>query len=1083
MITIKIKCSCLPKKELFRDFETHYRIISCVPLDYYPELELNKHGNFSISGSNLDNIQLNQEANLVLTEDNKSKYPASYVMVSYEGVELDEKGEILVDQRYELEILNRLMEASQAKNVNEAYPNFVSLVLNNKQDTIDFKNIKNVGQKRLDLYISKVQSDCKSILFFPAAFENGIASVDDIKSLRTFFKMPDIFLEKIRENPYFVYMNILGYSFEKADKLVLKYYPDFIDSKLRCEYGCLEILKQSELDGDTRINGSLMASEAIKLMPEAKHHMAEVIKNSDLIHFDENSKYTAIEQTYQNELLITENIIDRLKNPRYTPMNWKQYATVDGFELTDEQQKILREVQNNSIIILTGSAGCVDCDTEFFNGEGWKRIADYEQGDKVLQYNQDGSAELVNPERFIKVPCENLWHFETRHGVSQTVCEYHRIIYKTRNNVLKECNIDELKKMHLPKNKNFQGRFITTFNYNKKGIDLTENEIRLICAVMADSHLQNKNTGYCVFHLKKERKINRLIDLFKKNKINYKLNINKETGYYNFYANIPNAEKHFSKKWYNCSKEQMKIILDEICYWDGSFRKTKNGVEYKTYYTSIKSDADFIQFIASCCGIKAQIRIQDNIGEIHVIKNKKYVRKTLCYIVSFSNRNTPGLCSDNRKNFTKTPISEYKTIDGYKYCFTVPSGMIVLRNNNKICVTGNCGKTSSVKALIRMLEGNNYTYTLLSPTGIAAQRLRETTGREASTIHSFLLKGNRNNDFVIVDEASMCSASLVANLFKLIPKTTKIIFICDTAQLPSISAVNVVHDILDSKLVCNVNLTKIFRYNSSGLITVATDTRNQNPASFKNNYPDYHFIEAEKDSVSQVVNIYGEALLKGYSKNDILVLTPYNKSSKGTYAINEAIQEKYNSNEFTNVSIKKGTATIRFKIGDRVINKKNNYHIPTLEYDEETGKLTETAEEIFVANGSIGVIREYYNEDGYDCLAIEFEEGIGLFKGKDISNLLLGYAVTIHASQGNQAKAVIVLFDTIHKRMMNCNIQYVAFTRSKDELWVIGDSQTITETMSIEETTLRDTWLGDMLKVGWENNVNELEENICNIAL
>ena len=161
MITIKIKCSCLPKKELFRDFETHYRIISCVPLDYYPELELNKHGNFSISGSNLDNIQLNQEANLVLTEDNKSKYPASYVMVSYEGVELDEKGEILVDQRYELEILNRLMEASQAKNVNEAYPNFVSLVLNNKQDTIDFKNIKNVGQKRLDLYISKVQSDCK----------------------------------------------------------------------------------------------------------------------------------------------------------------------------------------------------------------------------------------------------------------------------------------------------------------------------------------------------------------------------------------------------------------------------------------------------------------------------------------------------------------------------------------------------------------------------------------------------------------------------------------------------------------------------------------------------------------------------------------------------------------------------------------------------------------------------------------------------------------------------------------------------------------------------------------------------------
>lgn len=964
MITIKIKCSCLPKKELFRDFETHYRIISCVPLDYYPELELNKYGNFSISGFNLDNIQLNQEANLILTEDNKSKYPASYVMVSYEGIELDEEGEILVDLQYELEILNRLMEASQAKNVNEAYPNFVSLVLNNKQDTIDFKNIKNVGQKRLDLYISKVQSDCKSILFFPAAFENGIASVDDIKSLRIFFKMPDIFLEKIRENPYFVYMNILGYSFEKADKLVLKYYPDFIDSKLRCEYGCLEILKQSELDGDTRINGNLMASEAIKLMPEAKHHMAEVIKNSDLIHFDENSKYTAIEQTYQNELLIAENVIDRLKNPRYTPMNWGQYTTVDGFELTDEQQKILREVQNNSAIILTGSAGCVDCDTEFFNGDGWKRIADYEQGDKVLQYNQDGSAELVNPERFIKVPCDTMWHFENDNDLDQVVCDKHRIIY-WQNKEQKECKIADIYN-----DNNWKGDFKTTFDYGGKGVDISDDDLKIF--------------------------------------------------------------KNFSSEWYNCNKRQLRLISTMILH---------ASKENKMACTACKEIANFIQFALASCGYRATI---DN-GTIQSINlhDNDYVEY----------------------DHSERLIRKFNTKDGYKYCFTVPSGMLVLRRKNCIFITGNCGKTSSIKALIRMLEDNQYSYTMLCPTGTASKVLSKATGRKAYTIHMFLARQMSCGEFLILEESSMLSVELLARLLKEVSKTTKIIFICDTAQLPSISAGNIVHDILDSKLVCNVNLTKIFRYNSSGLITVATDTRNQNSASFKNNYPDYHFIEAEKDSVSQVVNIYGEALLKGYSKNDILVLTPYNKSSKGTYAINEAIQEKYNSNEFTNVSIKKDTATIRFKIGDRVINKKNNYHIPTLEYDEETGRLTETAEEIFVANGSIGVIREYYNEDGYDCLAIEFEEGIGLFKGKDISNLLLGYAVTIHASQGNQAKAVIVLFDIIHKRMMNCNIQYVAFTRSKDELWVIGDSQTITETMSIEETTLRDTWLGDMLKV------------------
>ena len=171
MIPIKIKC--IPTKELFRDFITHHRIISCIPIDNNPEIQLNKYGNFTISGSNLDNIQLNQEANIIITPDNKSKYEASYIMLAYEGVDFGEEG-IVVDPKYELEILSRLMTEDQAKKVNKAYPNFVSLVLNNQQDTINHKNIVNVGQKRLDLYISKVQADCKAILFYPTAFDNGI---------------------------------------------------------------------------------------------------------------------------------------------------------------------------------------------------------------------------------------------------------------------------------------------------------------------------------------------------------------------------------------------------------------------------------------------------------------------------------------------------------------------------------------------------------------------------------------------------------------------------------------------------------------------------------------------------------------------------------------------------------------------------------------------------------------------------------------------------------------------------------------------------------------------------------------------
>lgn len=722
---------CIPKKELFRDFITGYRIISCSPIEYYPDLQLNKYMNFSISGTNINSIQIGEMASLVITPDTKSKYEASYVMLSYAGLEAQEGNYISVEKQYELEILSRLMTIEQAKNVNTAYPNFVELVLNNRTNEIKSSNIKNVGEKRLQLYIDKVLADCKNILFYPVCYQNKIVNNQEIEAIRRVFDTPEDFSKAMKENPYHIYIDILNYSFNKSDCLILENYPEFIDSKIRCEYGCLEILKENQLLGDTRLNANLMASEAKKLTPEAKHHMVQAVTDSKMIHYDEATKYASIESTYQDELLIAQNIVNRLRNPIPTPMKWEQYTTVDGFVLTDEQSQILTEIQYNSIVFLTAPAGG--------------------------------------------------------------------------------------------------------------------------------------------------------------------------------------------------------------------------------------------------------------------------------------------------------------------------------------------GKSSSMKAVIRMLEGNGYSYTMLCPTGTAAKVLAKATGRDAYTIHMFLAKEMMCGDFLILEESSMLGVDLLAKLLKSIPESTKIIFICDPSQLPSISPGNVVHDILGTGLVTNVNLTKIFRYNSSGLITVATDTRQGNSSSFKNNYPDYHFIEAEEDSVTQVVKTYGEALKKGYSKNDILVLTPYNKSNKGTYAINEAIQEKYNPNDFTDVSIKHGSTTIRFKIGDRVINKKNNYHVPILEYDEEIGRLVETADEFFVANGSIGIIREHYKEDGYDCLAIEFEESIGLFKGVSISNLLLGYAVTIHASQGNQAKAVIVLFDQIHKRMVNRNIEYVSFTRSQQELWVVGNSQVIEEGMTIEETMLRDTNLKDMI--------------------
>ena len=418
----------------------------------------------------------------------------------------------------------------------------------------------------------------------------------------------------------------------------------------------------------------------------------------------------------------------------------------------------------------------------------------------------------------------------------------------------------------------------------------------------------------------------------------------------------------------------------------------------------------------------------------------------------------------NNPTITSMKWQDYIEVDGLKLTDEQQAILQVAQDNGVTILTGSagCGKSQSMKALIYMPEDNGYSYTMLCPTGTAAKVLSKATGRHASTIHMFLATNDECGDFLILEESSMIGVELLAMLLDSIPKKTKIIFICDPSQLPSISCGNIVHDILESHKVPNINLTKIFRYNSSGLITVATDTRMGNPSSFTNQYDDYKFIEESNNPVEQVVKEYKRLLSQGYSKNDILILSPYNKGTAGTYTINQAIQSKFNPNPLLDVSYKRDSTTIQFAISDRVINKKNNYNVPMLTMGamgyEETGKL------MFVANGSIGVILAEYQEDDQACFAIQFDDGIGKFKGPEIANLLLGYAVSIHASQGNQARAVIVVVSKEHKRMINRNLLYVGFTRAQEHLTVIGNKEAIEDGMKVEETAIRNTWLGDMLK-------------------
>ncbi len=374
-------------------------------------------------------------------------------------------------------------------------------------------------------------------------------------------------------------------------------------------------------------------------------------------------------------------------------------------------------------------------------------------------------------------------------------------------------------------------------------------------------------------------------------------------------------------------------------------------------------------------------------------------------------------------------------------------------NNSVVMLNGSagCGKTSATRALTQILYDNGKSFTLLAPTGIAAKRLRQATGKDASTIHRFLASGQSMGGYLIIDECSMVGVNLLGLLFTNLPKKTKIILICDEAQLASISCGNIVKDIIDSGIVPIVNLTHVFRYGTSGLATIATDVRTGKEISANTEFDDYSFIQIDKKPINDVLNVYAE-LLKTYKRDDILILSSFNVREAGTYVINKAIQDKYNSNP-TLTSYTRQSVEIDFKTDDIIVNTENNYHM-----------MGENFSDIPVMNGDVGKVLGYDESSG--LLEAQFESGIAYLEKGDIYKQLLGYCLTVHKVQGMQAKAVIVVIDKSHGFFLTRNLCYVAMSRAQEKLVVIGDIDTINESLKIQEEKRRNTWLKELLVNG-----------------
>ena len=384
------------------------------------------------------------------------------------------------------------------------------------------------------------------------------------------------------------------------------------------------------------------------------------------------------------------------------------------------------------------------------------------------------------------------------------------------------------------------------------------------------------------------------------------------------------------------------------------------------------------------------------------------------------------------------------------------------------------GKTTTINTIIRYFEEEGLEILLAAPTGRAAKRMSEATGHEARTIHRMLelvpvpsgdaqaassasrggaaasgspgMHFDRNEenpldaDVIIIDEMSMVDISLMHALLRAVTVGTRLILVGDVDQLPSVGPGNVLRDIIDSGCFNVVKLTRIFRQAAQSDIVVNAHRINEGqPVDLAKRSQDFLFIrQSSPDQAVETCLTLIQQKLPGYvhaSPFDIQVMTPMRKGVLGVERLNQILQASLNPPSPNKKEREAGGSL--YREGDKVMQIKNNYQM-TWEIRDRHGIPLDKGSGVF--NGDMGIIREI-NEYA-ETLTVEFDEGRMIeYSFKQLEELELAYAITVHKSQGSEYPAVIVPMYPGPRMLMTRNLLYTAVTRAKSCVCLVGQPE------------------------------------------
>lgn len=519
------------------------------------------------------------------------------------------------------------------------------------------------------------------------------------------------------------------------------------------------------------------------------------------------------------------------------------------------------------------------------------------------------------------------------------------------------------------------------------------------------------------------------------------------------------------------------------------------GKSYLHYQELMKILYDTLGFVPEECVMKTAQMMVDN-NDVVVLNDGENIALTRYYnleknikheLLRILNKEpddrqrgdvVPYVPKDFKIDNVEESIAEVEKEQGYTFTEEQREALYTCLNNQVIAITGGAGvgKTSTANGICRIFK--DYEILAVALSGKAAVRITEATGLPASTIHrglqwttGYFLYDKYNKapfDIVLIDEATMINGTLFLSLLEAIPSGAKVIIMGDVQQLTSIGNCQVFSDILNSNVIPTVRLTKPHRQAlRSGIIPTSIKIANQEQL-FDNNFEGSQIIGELQDMELNITKEKGdlsdfvvEKFVQEYNKigeiEEVQVIAPLKtKGNISCYILNTKIQQYYNpiSEDDDTIEIvlsksKDDKKSYKIKVGDKVINTKNNYK--SLNVDGDICP---------IYNGNIGIVKSI-NSKG--CIVDFIGIGEIFLNSQGSKNLELGYAISIHKSQGSGFKSTIIALDNSSYIMNNAELLYTAITRAKKYCILIANNQAVRMAIKNKEINTKQTFLKDML--------------------